>query len=226
MFALPGDTYGIAIGDVCDKGVGSALFMALFRSLIRIFSGHTGLSQLTVDPTGQTLDGPPDMTPQNRDGSATALHTVVLTNDYIAQQHHQMCMFATIFFCVFDPDSGDLWYVNAGHESVFVIGPEGLKESLGQTGPASGLFVQMKFKCKKTRLQPGDMLYAFTDGVVDARSESDERFTKEKLISLLSQPAESASELIDRVKYRLADHIGNTPLEDDITMLILQRRHP
>ena len=225
MFALPEGTYGIAIGDVCDKGVGSALFMALFRSLIRIFSGQTGLSRSMADPDSRRVDRSPEMTPRNRTGSATALHTIVLTNDYIAQQHHQMCMFATLFFCVFDPDSGDIWYVNAGHEPVFVVGPEGIKEALHQTGPAAGLFVQMNFRYEKTRLQQGDMLCAFTDGVIDARSESDVRFTKEKLISLLSQPAESASDLIERVKYRLAEHIGNTPLEDDITMLILQRKH-
>ncbi|KPJ78993.1 MAG: hypothetical protein AMJ54_00565 [Deltaproteobacteria bacterium SG8_13] len=226
MFALPGNTYGIAIGDVCDKGVGSALFMALFRSLIRIFSGQTGLSQSTVDPPRKAIAGPGDVTPKNRVGSTIALHTVVLTNDYIAQQHHQMCMFATIFFGVLNPDNGEICYVNAGHEPVFVIGQNGIKETLEQTGPAAGLFVQMKFACKKTQLNPGDMLFAFTDGVIDARSEDDQRFTKEKLVALLSQPAASESELIERVKSHVADHVGSTPLEDDITMLILQRKHP
>jgi sigma-B regulation protein RsbU (phosphoserine phosphatase) len=224
MFALPGDLYGIAIGDVCDKGVGSALFMALFRSLIRIFSGQTGLNQSTVEQHDPKIDGLREMTPKNHMGSTTALHTIVLTNDYIAQQHHQMCMFATLFFGVLDPDSGEICYVNAGHEPVFIIGPKGLKKTLRQTGPAAGLFAQMKFACKKTRLQPGDQLFAYTDGIIDARSQTGERFDKQRLVSLLSQPAATDSELLERVKSRLDDHIADTPLEDDITMLILQRK--
>ena len=224
MFTLPGDTYGIAIGDVCDKGVGSALFMALFRSLIRIFSGQTGLSRSILENRIQAIDGLHERPSGDPIGRTTALQTVVLTNNYIAQQHNRMCMFATIFFCVFNPDNGEIHYVNAGHEPVFVIGPNGIKESLQQTGPAAGMFTQMKFACKKTRLQPGDILFAYTDGIIDARSESDERFTREKLVSLLSEPAAAESELIDRVKSQVAGHIGESPLEDDITMLVLQRK--
>ena len=62
------------------------------------------------------------------------------------------------------------------------------------------------------------------DGVVDARAENDQRFEKHRLASLLSQPAATDSELIERVKSRLDDHIGGTSLEDDITLLILQRK--
>lgn len=224
MFALPGGLYGIAIGDVCDKGVGSALFMALFRSLIRIFSGQSGLSRSTVDPRNPEIDGLRDIAPKTPVGSTIALHTVILTNDYIARQHHRMCMFATLFFGVLDPGTGEICYVNAGHEPVFIIGPDGIKASLQQTGPAAGMFEQMKFTCKKTHLQPGDLLFAYTDGVVDARAENDERFEKQRLAALLSQTAATDSELIERVKKRLDDHIGSTPLEDDITLLILQRK--
>lgn len=226
MFALPGDTYGIAIGDVCDKGVGSALFMALFRSLIRIFSGQSGLRSSTTEQRIQTIDRLRDKVPGKPAGPTTALDTVVLTNDYIAQQHDEMCMFATLFFCVLNADNGEIFYVNAGHEPVFIIGQNGIKECLEQTGPAAGMFIQMNFTCQKTRLQPGDILFAYTDGVIDARSTSDKRFTREQLVSLLSQPAATDSELIDRVKGRLTNHIGNTPLEDDITMLMLQMKNP
>ncbi len=224
MFALPGDRYGIAIGDVCDKGVGSALFMALFRSLIRIFSGQTGLGQSPVDPATPAKGSGGDRAAQKSDDPTTALQTVILTNDYIAQQHDEMCMFATIFFCVFNPDNGEIYYVNAGHEPVFVIGQNGIKEHLEQTGPAAGLFAQTNFACRQTCLQPGEQLFACTDGVIDARSAGGERFGRKRLVSLLSQPATTGVGLLESVKNQLADHIGQTPPEDDITMLIVQRK--
>jgi sigma-B regulation protein RsbU (phosphoserine phosphatase) len=56
-FMLPGGFCGLVIGDVCDKGVGSALFMALYRSLIRIFSGQAQLSRSLVDTQSQTVGG-------------------------------------------------------------------------------------------------------------------------------------------------------------------------
>ena len=226
VFALPGGTYGIAIGDVCDKGVGSALFMALFRSLIRIFSGHTEWSQSGVGKQIQTVDGICEMAPLRRAGSETALHTVHLTNDYIAQQHYEMSMFATIFFGVLNPADGEICYVNAGHEPVYIVASDGMKRRLGPTGPAVGLFAQMKFACRKTHLQPEEMLFAYTDGVIDARSPSGERFTRKRLDSLLSQPSATGAERIEQVKTHLADHIGENPLEDDITMLSLRRISP
>jgi sigma-B regulation protein RsbU (phosphoserine phosphatase) len=67
------------------------------------------------------------------------------------------------------------------------------------------------------------MLFAYTDGVIDARSPEDERFTKKRLISLLSQSADNAFELMERIGTNLFDHIGKAPQEDDITMLTVQR---
>jgi len=58
-FMLPGGYCGLVIGDVCDKGIGSALFMALYRSLIRIFSGQAQLSRTRVDRQSQTVGGAP-----------------------------------------------------------------------------------------------------------------------------------------------------------------------
>ena len=56
VFLLPGNLVGLVIADICDKGVGSALFMALFRSLIRVFSGQINLQGLTLPSSG--IGGP------------------------------------------------------------------------------------------------------------------------------------------------------------------------
>ena len=222
-FMLPGGYCGLVIGDVCDKGVGSALFMALYRSLIRIFSGQAQLSRSQVDTQSQTVGGASNSSSSRHYSQVEAMRTVALTNDYIAQDN-EMCMFATLFFAVLDPENGNLIYINGGHETAFVIDQSGIKERLSATGPAVGLFPQAKFEFKRVQLQPDDILFAFTDGVSDARSINEERFSRKQLISFLSQPVVTASELMARIATNLFAHIGKAPQEDDITMLTLQRK--
>ena len=92
VFLLPGNLVGLVIADICDKGVGSALFMALFRSLIRVFSGQFNLQGLRLALSG--IGGP-----YSTGGlQYRALHAVSLTNDYIAAEHGEESMFATLFF--------------------------------------------------------------------------------------------------------------------------------
>jgi sigma-B regulation protein RsbU (phosphoserine phosphatase) len=223
-FILPGGYTGLVIGDVCDKGVGSALFMALFRSLIRIFAGQAQLSRSLIDTKSQTVGGTLDSVSIRKYYQVEALRAVALTNDYIAQEHSEMCMFATLFFGVLDPRKGKLIYINGGHETVFVIGQNGVKESLLSTGPAVGMFHGAQFEYKEIQLQPGEILFAYTDGVIDARSPGEERFSRKRLNALLSQPAATAFELMERIGTNLFSHIGKAPQEDDITMLTLQRK--
>jgi sigma-B regulation protein RsbU (phosphoserine phosphatase) len=227
-FTLPGGCVGLVIGDVCDKGVGSALFMALFRSLIRIFSGQTHLCKHLCESfitASRKRAGDTIIPHENADIAQTnPLIAVALTNDYIAQ-NNDMCMFATLFFGVLDPESGKLAYVNGGHESVFVLDQDGVRERLLPTGPAVGTLPQAKFAYKEIQLQPGDILFAYTDGVIDARAPDGERFTKKRLSALLSQPAAGALELMQRIGTGLFAHIGKAPQEDDITMLTLHRKN-
>jgi sigma-B regulation protein RsbU (phosphoserine phosphatase) len=223
-FVLPGGYIGWVIGDVCDKGVGSALFMALFRSLIRIFAGQAQLGRSLIDTKSQTVGGPADSTPVRKYNQLDAVRTVALTNDYIAREHGEMCMFATLFFGILDPKNGKLIYVSGGHETAFIIDQSGIRASLLPTGPAVGLHPQAKFKYKQIQLKPGDILFSYTDGVIDARSPAEDRFTRKRLTALLSHPASSAFELLERIGTTLFAHIGRAPQEDDITMLTLQRK--
>ena len=223
-FMLPGGYIGFVIGDVCDKGVGSALFMALIRSLIRIFAGQAQLSRSLIDTKSQTVGGTLDSASIRKYNQVEAIRAIALTNDYIAQEHNEMCMFATLFFGVLDPKNGNLIYVSGGHETVFVIDQNGIRESLLPTGPAVGLHPQVQFKYKQIQLKPGDILFSCTDGVIDARSPEEERFTRKRLSALLSQPASNALALMERIGTNLFSHIGKAPQEDDITMLTLQRK--
>ena len=224
VFELPGGYTGLVIGDVCDKGAGAALFMALSRSLIRIFAGQAQLSRSPINTESRTVGGKPDSESIRQYTQLEAIRTIALSNDYLVP-NNDMCMFVTLFFGVLDPRNGKLVYINCGHETAFVIDANGIREKLLPTGPAVGMIPHATFEYKEIQLQPGEILFAITDGVTDARSAREERFTKRRLLSLLSQPVDSALELMQRIGTNLFSHIGKAPQADDITMLTVQRKN-
>lgn len=203
---------GLVIADVCDKGVGAALFMALFRSFIRVLSG-------TAQSDGHLALGNPTTDP-----AKILQKTIRSINNYISITHEQAGMFATIFYGILDPAAGRLSYINGGHEPPVVIGPGGIKSSLDPTGPAVGLYPDLEFETRMIELAPADLLLIYTDGVVDARNKADEAFGKKKLQDLLGDTGLSAEDLIKKIKIQLNDHIQSENQFDDITIMALQRR--
>jgi serine phosphatase RsbU (regulator of sigma subunit) len=226
VFQVPGGSIGFVVADVCDKGVGAALFMALFRSLIRIFSGQTSLNGLPLTCSDARLDEADDYAnhPTVDPAHVTALRAIHLTNNYIALNHGDLAMFATLFFGILDPDSGTLSYVNGGHEPIFVVGPGGgVKERLAVTGPSVGVEPNINFKIRQSRLEPGDILLGYTDGVVEANALDGGFFTMDRLVAILDAPASSAAELLDRIAGSLQEHIGEADQFDDVTLLAIRR---
>jgi sigma-B regulation protein RsbU (phosphoserine phosphatase) len=224
VFSLPGNNLGIAIADVSDKGVGAALYMALIRSLIRVFSGHISLHGFSNFSVNNGLTQAVATHSATAD-QLNALNAVKLTNDYIAHEHGKEGMFATLFFGVLNPDTGALAYINAGHEPLFIVNSAGVKQRLKPTGPAVGITPDMQFEIQEVQIQPGDMLIGFTDGVTEALSPNGEFFTKKQLLSVLEQPADSGSDLVERIKTKVFNHIQDAAPSDDITMLAVQRLH-
>ena len=88
-----------------------------------------------------------------------------------------------------------------------------------------GITSGMKFEFQQVRIQPGDMLLGFTDGVTEALSPHGEFFTSKQLLSVLEQPADSGSDLIKRIETNVFNHIRNGAPSDDITMLTVHRLH-
>ncbi len=224
VFSLPGNNLGIVIADVSDKGVGAALYMALIRSLIRVFSGHISLHGFSNFSVNNGLTQAVATQPATAD-QLNALNAVKLTNDYIAHEHGKEGMFVTLFFGVLNPDTGVLTYINAGHEPLFIVNSAGVKQGLKPTGPAVGIASDMQFGIQEVQIQPGDMLIGLTDGVTEALSPDGEFFTKEKLLPVLEQPADSGADLVERIKTKVFNHIQNVAPSDDITMLAVQRLH-
>ena len=225
-FLLDGTQVGLVIADVCDKGVGSALFMALFRSLIRVFSGQTHLSgwSYLAENQNATPSSSPDLQVLTNTSHINALMAVGLTSNYVAQNHSNLNMFATLFFGVLDPVTGLLTYVNGGHEPLIILGSLGIKEYLKPTGPAVGMLPNMKFKIAQTYLEPGDILFGYTDGVPEARCPTGEFFTEKRLLSLLDQPPDSVNVLLEKIQAILMAYIADADQFDDITMLAVRRK--
>ncbi len=204
VFDLPGERVGLVIADVCDKGVGAALFMALIRSLIRAFA-----EQAAATPVD-------------------ALGAVSLTNNYIVRHHHHnhKHMFATLFFGVLEPATGTLTYVNGGHDPPIMVRPDGQIFLLDPTGAAVGMMAGTNFVCKETSFEPGDMLLAYTDGVTEARNAAGEFFTEDRLLALLPEPVLSVGATLERIEAHVREFVAYAPFADDVTMLAIRRISP
>lgn len=211
-----GNRIGLVVGDVCDKGVGAALFMTLFRSLLR-----ASIKSREYTGSGDEAAGAAPGDPVEMLGNS-----VRFTNNYIARTHGDTSMFATLFFGLLDPESGHLYYINAGHEEPLIAGPKGLKGSLRNTGPAVGLFAGADFEVGEAQLEPGDTLFAYTDGVTDAANRRGEAFTARRLEEMLGNGGHAAPRLVEDVAAAIQAHAGDTPQFDDITMLAVTRELP
>ena len=196
-YQLPTGAVAMLVADVCDKGVGAALYMALFRTLLRAVASHAV----------------PSESPQ-----ATLVQSVAFTNDYIAGVHGHENMFATVFFALLEPQSGQLHYLNAGHEAPFLLQRAGgAMARLGGTGPAVGLMAGQRCSVRSLVLEPSARLLLYTDGATEARGAAG-LFGEEALARALLQPAASAQALVDGVRAQLAAHVGGAEPHDDVTL--------
>ncbi|HKN97475.1 MAG TPA: PP2C family protein-serine/threonine phosphatase [Pseudonocardiaceae bacterium] len=204
----------LIVADVCDKGVGAALFMALIRSLLRYSAEHSGLQSLLISHRGIPMAG------------ATPLMDAVSgTNDYLTRNHLRQAYFATMFFGVLDPATGKMLYVNGGHNPPLLMrAGGGAPEVLGPTGPAVGVLPGADFAMRDIELGVGDSLFVYTDGVTEARDISGGFLGNARLQEALTAPAGSADELVGRVEELLRGHTGDAEQNDDITMLAIHRR--
>jgi serine phosphatase RsbU (regulator of sigma subunit) len=201
----------LVVGDVCGKGVGAALFMALFRSLIRAVATRAMRS-------GATMVGSSD---------ERLMIALTTANDYIAREHGSANMFATVFAGSLNTLSGVVRYVNAGHEPPLVIAAAGgVREQLPPTGPALGLFPDAPLAMKSVRLAMGETLLVATDGVSEARDRSGGFFGEPQLLSLCAAPAPTAAALVARVRDAVHAFADGAEPADDLTMLAARRVPP
>jgi serine phosphatase RsbU (regulator of sigma subunit) len=124
---------------------------------------------------------------------------------------------------VLDPATGRLWYVNCGHNPPVFRSAGGGYSLLAPTGPALGLMPDSVFTHGHIRMEHDDLLFAYTDGVPDARDGAGRFFTEERMMALLAQ-ATCPEDLLSRIERAIRAHMGTAEQFDDITMLALRRQ--
>jgi serine phosphatase RsbU (regulator of sigma subunit) len=208
-FLLPDGDLMCVIGDVCGKGVGAALFMTLFRSLIR--------ATATTETFHDRKDTPV-FTPAER-----LQHVVSFTNKYIAETHGDASMFATLFLGIFQAESGKFTYINCGNESPLLFGDGCILAQLGPTGPVVGIFPWASYSVKEITMETEDALLAFTDGITDALNPESASYGRERLAGLIGEGKAAPGVLLRKIEEDLDLFTRKAKQFDDITILAVKR---
>jgi phosphoserine phosphatase RsbU/P len=184
------------VADVAGKSIPAAMVMATFQASLRTLSMN-GVSLAEI---------------------------VAGVNRYSCSNSQGGVRFTTAFFAELDPVTGDLVYVNAGHNVPILRKKSGLVERLEAGGIPIGIFAASAYELGTTRLEDGDWLVIFTDGIVEAENAKTDEYGEAALIRLIDRESgTSPAELLRRLLVDLDQFVGNTPQHDDMTCLLLKR---
>jgi sigma-B regulation protein RsbU (phosphoserine phosphatase) len=185
------------VADVAGKSIPAAMVMATFQASLRTLSA----------------------------GGAPLSELVAGVNRYSCSNSQGGVRFTTAFFAELDPATGDLTYINAGHNVPILRKKSGIVERLEAGGIPIGIFANAPYQVGTTLLEGGDWLVIFTDGVVEAVNAKEEEYGEPELIRQVDRGAGSApAELLRTLLAELDRYVGNTPQHDDITCLLLKRK--
>jgi serine phosphatase RsbU (regulator of sigma subunit) len=190
---------GLLIADVMDKGVGPALYMALCRTLIRTYA-----IEYDADP-----------------------EVVFYATNQRLLSDAEASLFVTALYGILDPATGEFIYSNAGHNPPFLIKVDsgGNYCPLRRTGIALGIDTDSTWDQEIVKINPGDVLLLYTDGIPDAQN-SEGGFFDERFIETASlNPDHTAYQLENLILEEIQTFIGNAPQLDDITLMILRREN-
>jgi serine phosphatase RsbU (regulator of sigma subunit) len=198
-----GDYAVLLVADVCDKGVPSALYMSVFRSLIR--------SKLLEHKSD--LEAPAS--------APEAIRAAIeQTNNYMAANQNSSMMFATVFLAAVNKVTGAVDYICAGHESPVLMRGGEVQMLDHVSGPAIGLFEGARYVSSSLQLERGDTLVIYSDGLVDARDPANEGWGHERLLALLASiKPESSDKLLNTVVCVVDDYMAGSDQFDDLTVM-------
>lgn len=193
---LPGGNLGIGIADVSGKGVPASLMMASLRSALRVYAYFT----YDVDMI-------------------------------MADVNRHMCRdttvgeFTTAFYGVLTPDGRRMTYCNAGHDPAIHLRGGKLLSYLETGGMVLGVDPAARYERGIVDLMPGDMLFLYTDGAVEALNFADESFGRQRLVeSLLEHASQPIDRIVQSINWDLRRFRGLADRLDDVTMVALKIR--
>mgnify|MGYP005811958919 CR=1 FL=1 len=198
VLALPGGKIGLFIGDVADKGMPAALFMALTRTLVRA-------AVLQTESPGRALE---------------QVNSLLIPDTSLG-------MFVTGVYGVLDPATHSFTYANAGHNPPLWARGDGRIEPLTRTGIALGIVEGQPISERTIHLGPGESVLLYTDGITEAFAPSGEMYGEARLLATLRSSSDrDAAALLDAVQASVKAFMDTLPPSDDMTLLALKRTIP
>lgn len=197
-FRLDERHWGLVVADVSGKGVPAALFMAITRTLLK----SSAIFEMSPVACVRRL------------------------NDLLAAENEQM-LFVTLFYAVMNLETGQVRYVNAGHNPPYLLRASGALETVPRVGGLA-VAVQEGFAYREglITLEPGDGLYLYTDGITEAFDAEGGEYGTARLEAVLrAAPADVAPEdLSRRVLQDVHAFESGAPQADDMTCMVLRYR--
>jgi serine phosphatase RsbU (regulator of sigma subunit) len=199
-----GDSVYIVVADVCDKGIPSALYMSVFRSLLR---NNIGIECKNSNSHDEVI-----------------VKALSALNNYMAVNHGDTAIFATVFVGAYAIGGQVLTYVVAGHEAPLLLCDRRL-EALKMGGAAVGLFSDVAYTAHQCKMPTGSLLLAYSDGLPDSRNTEGFSFGTERIKAILEERSSyqwKAIELMQRLQQAEAEHRGEAEQFDDLTLFVVK----
>ena len=197
FFRIDDDHLGFVMADVSGKGVPAALFMTMSYTLLR-FTGTKSLNPVS---------------------------TVSDSNDMLSKESFDS-MFVTLFYGVYSIHTGEIRYVNAGHNPPYLLKADGSVNVLPKSNNiCMGVTEGFPYQESTLTLDKGDMLVTFTDGVTEACDPANELYGEERLEALLAtQEGNTAEQVTSAINNAVNAHANGAEQSDDITILVIKRK--
>ena len=189
------------IGDVSGKGVASALFMARTKNVVRLIA--------------RLLRGAAGSVP-------TPAEIIAAVNQELCQDNSGM-MFVTLFFGMLDPATGEIGFVNAGHNLPYHLAGDKVVPITECSGRALGVRSNSTYETGSLTLAAGDAIFLYTDGVTEAFNNNDQMFSEERLEAVLRDVAGGRPEaIITAVSGAVRAFADGAQQSDDITAAVIR----
>lgn len=195
FISIDSERMGIVIADVSGKGVSASLLMASLRAAL-----HSEISpEYKLEKMASKLNN--------------FVHRSSASNSFI-----------TFFFCELNKESGELRFINAGHNPPFILDKKGRVKRLESCGFCLGMFPSADYEVQKVGLNPGELALLFTDGITESRNKKNEEFSEERLIKLIKNHYKlSAQQLLEKIQNEVNTFTTGTNQMDDMTLVVIKR---
>jgi serine phosphatase RsbU (regulator of sigma subunit)/pSer/pThr/pTyr-binding forkhead associated (FHA) protein len=195
FFQYGSDKVGLALGDVSGKGMPASLMMMALHARVQVLAEEPGDLGAFMSRLNKATCA---RCPSNR--------------------------FITFFFSVFDVGTGELAFANAGHNPPILVRANGHAEMIEGGGPVLGILPIAPYVEMHTRLENGDMVVLYSDGVTEATNPAYDEFGEDRFIEVLKQNRNKpAAAIVEAVTKSLAEFAASAPQADDITLVVAKR---